>query len=98
MSKRSHTQLHATIDEDDQPVQKTRSSGVRRQSVTDDIGEFEDAWEDEIEEEEEVAQNPINHPSSLFTPSPAPWERLIVISQFLFRHGSRRGRRDGNYP
>ena len=69
MSKRSHTQLHATIDEDDQPVQKTRSSGVRRQSVTDDMGEFEDAWEDEIEDDE-LAQDPTIDPDGLSTPRP----------------------------
>jgi len=88
MSKRSHTQLHTPIDADGQPLQKTRSSGVRRQSVTDDIGEFEDPWEDEIEEEE-LAQNPTNDPDGLSAQLPDAWERLIVISQSPFRHGSR---------
>ena len=73
MSKRSHTQLHT----DDQPFQKTRSSGIRRQSITDDIGEFEDAWEDEIEDDE-LAQNPTI--DGLFTLPPDSSERLIVIS------------------
>ncbi|KAF9651953.1 glutamate-rich WD repeat containing 1 [Thelephora ganbajun] len=60
MSKRSHTQLHTSIDPDGQPLQKTRPSGIRRRSVTDDMGQFEDAWEDEIEEE--LVQNPTNDP------------------------------------
>jgi len=69
MSKRSHTQLHAPVDADGQPLQKTRSSGVRRQSVTDDMGEFEDAWEDEIEEEE-PPPNPTNDPDGPSTLPP----------------------------
>ena len=68
MSKRSHTRLHS-IDDDGQPLQKTRSSGVRRHSIADDMGEFEDAWEDEVEEEV-LAQNPTNGPDGLFTPPP----------------------------
>jgi hypothetical protein len=63
----------------DQPLQKTRSSGVRRQSVTDDIGEFEDAWEDEIEEDE-VAQNPTNDPDGLST---LPSERIEASDCYL---------------
>jgi hypothetical protein len=39
--------------------------------VTDDMGEFEDAWEDEIEEEE-VAQNLTNDPDGLSTPLQMP--------------------------
>jgi hypothetical protein len=97
MSKRSHTQLHTAVDPDDQPFHKTRSSGARRQSVTDDIGEFEDAWEDEIEEDE-VTQNPTNDPNSLSIPPPNTSERLIVFSQPQFRHAGRRGRHDGNHP
>lgn len=69
MSKRSHTQLNTSADPDGQPFQKMRSSGVRRQSVTDDMGEFEDAWEDEIEEDE-LAQDPTIDPDGLSTPLP----------------------------
>jgi len=76
MSKRSHTQLHTNTDADDQPFHKTRSSGARRQSVTDDMGEFEDAWEDEIEDDE-VAQNPAIDPDGLSTLPPDASERLI---------------------
>lgn len=49
MSKRSHTQLESSFDSDDHPSHKSRSSTVRTLSVSDDMGEFEDAWEDEIE-------------------------------------------------
>lgn len=97
MSKRSHTQLHTTIDPDGQPFQKTRSAALRRQSITDDMGEFEDAWEDEIEEEE-VAQVLTNDPDSLSTLPPDAQERLMVISQFLFRHAGRRPGHNGNNP
>jgi len=76
MSKRSHTQLHTTTDPDDQPFHKTRSSGVRRQSVTGDMGEFEDAWEDEIEDDE-LSQNPAIDPDGLSTLPPGASERLI---------------------
>lgn len=81
MSKRSHAQLHSLIDSDDQPLHKSRSSGLRRLSVTDDIGEFEDAWEDEIEEEQ-VAQNPTKDPHGPSGPLLNGQERLIVISWF----------------
>jgi len=97
MSKRSHTQLHAPTDADDQPPQKSRPSTVRRQSAADDMGDFEDAWEDEIEEED-VAQEPTNDPDGLSTPPPDAWERLIVILQFPFRHGRRWRRYNGNDP
>ena len=68
MSKRSHTQLHTATDPDGQPFQKTRSSGVRRQSVTDDMGEFEDAWEDEIEDEDNPTIDPDGWSSSPWAP------------------------------
>lgn len=67
MSKRSHT--HSLIDTDDQPLHKSRPSAVRRLSLVDDIGEFEDAWEDEIEEEQ-IAQNPTKDPHGPSVPLP----------------------------
>ena len=67
MSKRAHTELHTATDPDGQPFQKTRSSGVRRQSVADGMGEFEDAWEDEIEDEGSPAIDPDGR-----SPSPQP--------------------------
>lgn len=84
MSKRSHTQLHSPFDTDDQPLHKSRSSAVRSPPA-DDIGEFEDAWEDEIEEDQ-VAQKDPHGPSA---PRLNGQERLIVISWFPSRHGSR---------
>lgn len=51
MSKRS-----ANDTQDGQPFQKAQASGNRREvPVMDERGEFEDAWEDEIESDEEVA-------------------------------------------
>ena len=98
MSKRSHTQLHATADADGQPLHKTRSAGGRRQSVTDDMGDFEDAWEDEIEHED-LPPDPTNDPDDgLSTPFSAALERPIVISQLPFRHGCGRGRHDRDHP
>jgi len=42
--------------QDGQPFQKTPASGNRREvPVVNEMGEFEDAWEDEIESDEEVA-------------------------------------------
>lgn len=65
MAKRSHTHLHSFIDTDDQPLRKSRSSAVRTLPPTDDIGEFEDAWEDEIEEEQST-NDPDGQPPTLF--------------------------------
>jgi len=96
MSKRSHTQLNTSTDPDGQPLQKTRLSGVRRHSLTDDMGEFEDAWEDEIEQEEELIQNPTIDPDGLSAPLPRAQERLMVILQPPFRYAGRRGGCNGN--
>ena len=88
MSKRSHTLLQSTIDADDQPFQKSRPSGLKRLPSADDMGEFEDAWEDEIEDEE-FAQNPTNDPNGPFLPLLTSKERLIVISQLPSSNASR---------
>jgi len=51
MSKRS-----ANDTQDGQPFQKTQPSGNRREVLLiDERGEFEDAWEDEIESDEDIA-------------------------------------------
>ena len=51
MSKRS-----ATDAQDGQPFQKTSVGGSKRDMPAVDVmGEFEDAWEDEIESDQEVA-------------------------------------------
>lgn len=54
MSKRTATELESskTVGE---PFPKASGSGQRRENVTvDEMGEFEDAWEDEIESDEDV--------------------------------------------
>ncbi|KAJ7631190.1 WD40-repeat-containing domain protein [Roridomyces roridus] len=52
MSKRSATEV---LDAETQPFPKASGSGSKRQNVTqDDMGEFEDDWEDEVESDEEV--------------------------------------------
>ncbi|KAF8913063.1 glutamate-rich WD repeat containing [Gymnopilus junonius] len=52
MSKRAAHDVH-----DDQPFQKIASTGTKREHpILDEMGEFEDAWEDEIESDEEVVE------------------------------------------
>ncbi|KAF5352689.1 hypothetical protein D9756_006024 [Leucocoprinus leucothites] len=54
MSKRTATELE-TSSRSGEPFAKASGSGQRRENVTvDEMGEFEDAWEDEIESDEEV--------------------------------------------
>ncbi|KAJ7675381.1 glutamate-rich WD repeat containing [Mycena rosella] len=54
MSKRSATEL-LTPASNGQPFTKASGSGSKRDNVApDDMGEFEDAWEDEIESDEDV--------------------------------------------
>lgn len=56
MSKRSATELQNTAADEGQSFIKTSGSGSRREHVlTSEMGEFEDAWEDEMESDEEVA-------------------------------------------
>jgi len=53
MSKRA-----ANDAQEGQPFQKTGASGSKRElQPLNEMGEFEDAWEDEIEEEEVVNEN-----------------------------------------
>lgn len=54
MSKRSVTEVHTSTD--GQAYPKVSSAGNRRETKdgTEEMGEFEDAWEDEIESDEEV--------------------------------------------
>lgn len=52
MSKRSATE---TISSNGQPYPKASGSGAKRSDTApNEMGEFEDAWEDEIESDEEV--------------------------------------------
>ncbi|KAF7347637.1 Ribosome assembly protein rrb1 [Mycena venus] len=55
MSKRSATELLTPATTAGQPFTKASGSGSKRDNVApDEMGEFEDAWEDEIESDEEV--------------------------------------------
>ena len=54
MAKRTATEVQTSSD--GQPFSKAKANGARRVSDIDvaEMGEFEDAWEDEIESDEEV--------------------------------------------
>lgn len=55
MSKRSAAELQPT---EGQAFCKASGSGFKRENVTnDDMGQFEDAWEDDIESDEEIADD-----------------------------------------
>jgi ribosome assembly protein RRB1 len=55
MSKRPATEFQSTSINDGQPYAKASGSGTKRENITsDEMGEFEDAWEDEIESGEEA--------------------------------------------
>lgn len=52
MSKRSATEI---LTQEGRPYAKVSGSGSRRETIFhNEMGEFEDAWEDEIEEEHAV--------------------------------------------
>jgi len=54
MSKRSATELETSA-KTGEPFSKASGIGQKRENVIpDEMGEFEDAWEDEIESDEEV--------------------------------------------
>ena len=55
MSKRSVTEVVTNTSNDGQAYPKASGSGDKRSAVTqDEMGEFEDAWEDEVESDEDV--------------------------------------------
>ncbi|KAJ7446420.1 WD40-repeat-containing domain protein [Mycena galericulata] len=55
MSKRSATEVLTPTTTAGQPFAKASGSGLKRDNVApDDMGEFEDAWEDEVESDEDV--------------------------------------------
>lgn len=59
MSKRSVTEVISTAD--GQAFLKVSGAGARREAPAgDEMGEFEDAWEDEIEEDEDVVDAEAN--------------------------------------
>lgn len=52
MSKRSATEV---VDSNGQPFHKATGAGSKREIVANnEMGEFEDAWEDELESDEDV--------------------------------------------
>lgn len=58
MSKRSATEVQTTAQNEGQAYQKASGSGVKRENVeSNGMGEFEDAWEDEIESDEEIVDS-----------------------------------------
>ncbi|KAF8632940.1 hypothetical protein AX15_001547 [Amanita polypyramis BW_CC] len=55
MSKRSATELAPSAVQEGKPLNKAHGAGPRRESVlANEMGEFEDAWEDELESDEDV--------------------------------------------
>jgi ribosome assembly protein RRB1 len=53
MSKRTATEVQTSSTSDGQPFSKASRSGSKRETIQEDeMGDFEDPWEDEIEEEE----------------------------------------------
>ncbi|PBK76699.1 WD40 repeat-like protein [Armillaria solidipes] len=61
MSKRTATELVPSAENDGQPFAKASGSRMKRGTApTDEMGEFEDAWEDEIESDEEVVDEQQN--------------------------------------
>ena len=55
MSKRLAAELQTTPASEGQAYSKASGSGAKRENVgNDEMGEFEDAWEDEIESDDEV--------------------------------------------
>lgn len=58
MSKRTATELQAASTSSDHEPRKTpRGSGSKPEKVLDEeMGEFEDGWEDEFESDEEVVE------------------------------------------
>ena len=55
MSKRAVTELQTISGDDGQAYLKASGSGAKRENIgNNEMGEFEDAWEDEIESDEEV--------------------------------------------
>jgi ribosome assembly protein RRB1 len=55
MSKRTATEVQTSFQNEGQAFPKASGSKPRREAAGDgEMGEFEDAWEDEIESDEEV--------------------------------------------
>jgi len=54
MSKRTATQVESIEAETNQSYKRLPSGAVRRPGAEDEIGDFEDAWEDEVSDGEVV--------------------------------------------
>ena len=55
MSKRSATELVSSATHEGKPLSKAHVSGPKREEIPpNEMGEFEDAWEDELESDEDV--------------------------------------------
>ena len=63
MSKRSATEVQASSDGQFEPRKTPRSESKRKENVLEDeMGEFEDGWEDEYESDEEVVDGQSGKP------------------------------------
>ena len=55
MSKRAATEIHTSSGSHEEPRKTPRSASKQKEtSIEDEMGEFEDGWEDEYESDEEV--------------------------------------------
>lgn len=85
MSKRSITEVQPTSHHG-QPFQKVSVGAAKREDIAlEEMGEFEDAWEDEVDSEEEVIEgndNTNDGTSTFFSIS-------LNIHDLLLRHGCR---------
>ena len=63
MSKRSATEVHSASGSNPEPRKTPRSESKRKEDAVDDeMGEFEDGWEDEYESDEEVVDGQSGKP------------------------------------
>jgi ribosome assembly protein RRB1 len=65
MSKRPATELQHDSIFAGQPHSKASGGSGKRENVTvDEMGEFEDAWEDELESDEDVVDGAVEEPEA----------------------------------
>lgn len=65
MSKRSATAVQTSLDGQFEPRKIPRSESKRKEDLAeDDMGEFEDGWEDEYESDEEVVDGQSGEPDN----------------------------------
>lgn len=86
MSKRSVTEVQTTSN-DANKYAKVDEAGVRRDAPIDtsEMGEFEDAWEDEIESDEEVVEGKEGEEGVH-----GAYRAFMRYQMLLCRHGGRR--------